>query len=78
MALTDTQIRKNLILALRKVEQEIIDFELPLSLSGYEYFATAGTFGKKSGSERHWVASIAIADDKASVDAVLQFVSGKS
>ena len=81
MALTDTQIRETLIQALQAVEADIINFELPLSQHGYEgheYFAKVGTYGKKSGQVRHWIASIVISDDKKDVDAVYQLVRGKS
>lgn len=81
MALTDSQIKRNLVGALKLLEKDIMDFDLPLSQYGYkgcEYFAKAGTYGKKSGQERHWIALIVISDDKPDVDAVLQFVSGKS
>ncbi len=81
MALTDTQIRQNLVKALQLIEKDIEDFELPLSQYGCqsrEYFARKGTFGKKSGHERHWVASIVISDDKTDIDKIYQFVCGET
>ena len=81
MPLTDSQIRYNLVGALKLLEKDIIDCDLPLSQYGYrgcEYFAKVGTYGKKSSQVRHWVASIVISDDKADVDAIFQFLSGKT
>ena len=75
MPLTDSRIRINLIKALKLLEKSIMDYELPLTQYGFqgsEYFSREGSFGKKNGKERHWIALIAVADEKKDLGVVFQ------
>lgn len=68
MALSDTEIRKALIMSLEDVIDMIRNYELPLAQTGYLAFIKAGVFGDKvAGGRRHWIASVAVSDDRTDI-----------
>ena len=71
MTLSDTEIRQALIMGLKSVADEIENYELPISQTGYEVFGKDGVFGDKStGEQRFWVASVVVTGDKSDVQKI--------
>ncbi|HEY32787.1 MAG TPA: hypothetical protein G4O10_06740 [Dehalococcoidia bacterium] len=77
MAMTDKQIRENLVSQLQILEHKIMNHELPLSQFGDlggELFYAGGSIGKEIGQERYWFALLVLSDTQAYPEKIRQYV----